>query len=141
MSGHGDNLKITIGDLDIMARTVFMEARSEPFDGAKAVVHVVINRVIWRSGDRWTTLAQACLDWLQFSGWRDEDPNLKAAIDADLNNMAMRRAWWAMLEALHEPDPLAGARHYHADYVSPKWAKGHSPVARIGRHFFYNTVA
>ena len=30
-----------------------------------------------------------------------------------------------------------GSTHYHADYVSPKWAKEIDLVGRVGTHIFY----
>ena len=32
---------------------------------------------------------------------------------------------------------VAGATHYHADYVTPYWAPGLVRIAQIGRHIFY----
>ena len=35
-------------------------------------------------------------------------------------------------------DPTAGADHYCADYIAaPKWARGRTPTAKIGRHLFF----
>jgi spore germination cell wall hydrolase CwlJ-like protein len=34
-------------------------------------------------------------------------------------------------------DHARGATHFHADYVSPAWARALCPTARIGRHIFY----
>ena len=35
-------------------------------------------------------------------------------------------------------DPTGGADHYYADYIAaPKWARGRTPTARIGRHLFF----
>ena len=35
------------------------------------------------------------------------------------------------------PDRVAGATHYHADYVLPYWASSGHPVTKIGAHIFY----
>ena len=35
------------------------------------------------------------------------------------------------------PDRVAGATHYHADYVSPYWASSGTRVTKIGAHIFY----
>ena len=32
-----------------------------------------------------------------------------------------------------------GATHYHADYVSPDWAKRYHRIVKIGQHIFYRT--
>lgn len=134
---------LTPGDIDIGWRTVWMEARGEPYEGQKAVAHVLRNRVSHRIGDRWNTIAQACLDWLQFSGWREADPNFSKAMVLTLNDSAARRALRAFLEALDERDTTQGARHYHAASMAPapSWTRGKQPCARIGGHLFYNDVA
>jgi spore germination cell wall hydrolase CwlJ-like protein len=38
-------------------------------------------------------------------------------------------------------DFTRGAKHYHADYVSPKWAVSMKPVHQIGKHIFYIQVS
>jgi len=34
-------------------------------------------------------------------------------------------------------DPVEGATHYHATYVSPTWAKNMQKVVQIQEHVFY----
>ncbi|HPF77758.1 MAG TPA: cell wall hydrolase, partial [Alphaproteobacteria bacterium] len=50
----------------------------------------------------------------------------------------LRIARRAVIGALK--DNTNGATHYHADYVSPYWARGEAPVKTIGRHIFYRLV-
>jgi spore germination cell wall hydrolase CwlJ-like protein len=39
-------------------------------------------------------------------------------------------------------DFTRGARHYHATTIpQPKWARGHQPCFRLGKHIFYNDIA
>jgi spore germination cell wall hydrolase CwlJ-like protein len=122
-----------------------MEARGESLEGQRAVVHVLFNRRDFRRFDRWNCIAQVCLDWLQFSGWRDSDPNFVAAMQVDLNLETARTALVAFLEGWTEHanglDPTQRARHYHATSVSPRWANGHTPILALGAHRFYNDVA
>jgi spore germination cell wall hydrolase CwlJ-like protein len=33
-----------------------------------------------------------------------------------------------------------GATHYHADSITPYWAKGERPSAVIGHHLFYKII-
>jgi hypothetical protein len=35
-------------------------------------------------------------------------------------------------------DPTKGSRRFHASFLSPVWAIGLAPAARIGGYFFYN---
>lgn len=134
---------LTPGDIDVAWRTIWMEARGETYEGMKAVAHVLRNRVNYRQGDRWNTIAQACLDWLQFSGWREADPNFSKALTLTLNDSSARRALRAFLEALDERDTTQGARHYYAASMPapPKWAAGKKPCVVIGSHLFFNDVA
>ena len=37
-------------------------------------------------------------------------------------------------------DPIDGATHYHATYVSPKWAGRLAKTKQIGIHIFYKHV-
>ena len=121
-----------------------MEARGEDPEGQRAVTHVLFNRRDHRKGDRWNTIAQVCLDWLQFSGWRENDPNFSAAMRMDLNFDSAREcaisflAGWS--EHMEGIDPTHGSRHYHASYVKPYWAVAHTPTVTIGRHIFYNDI-
>jgi hypothetical protein len=131
---------LTPGDLDIGWRTVRMESAGESYAGKVAVAHVLINRVNYRQGDRWNTLAQVCLDWLQFSGWREADPTFKAALYADLDLVGIECVR-ALAEACTTADTTQGARHYHARSVSPSWAAGKVPVLDLGAHRFYAGIA
>ena len=135
---------LTPGDIDIGWRTVWMEARGESREGKEAVVHVLFNRLEYRIGDRWNTIAQVCLDWLQFSGWRENDPSFVKAQTIDLNTSSARTALGAFLAAWSQrpTDPTKGSRHYYADSIpAPKWAVGHQPCLVLGHHRFFNDVA
>lgn len=136
---------LTIGDLDIAWRTVWQEARNQPYVGKLAVAWVLRNRLEYKPGDRWATLAQVCLDWLQFSGWRDQDKNLQASMVADLDGLG-RECLRSVLEAFAgdaKNDPTRGARHYYAPKAMPTppaWAVGHQPSAIIQDHYFFTGV-
>ena len=140
---------LTPGDLDIGWRTVWMEARGEPYEGKVAVAWVIRNRLEYRIGDRWNTIAQVCLDWLQFSGWRESDPNFMAAQKETLTPVAIDciRALCEVMNGDKAHDPTHGARHYYAPAAMPKntpvpgWAMGQTPAAKIGAHVFFNNVA
>ena len=137
---------LTIGDLDVAWRTVRQEAANQPYVGKLAVAWTFRNRLEWKSGDRWATLAQVCLDWMQYSGWRDQDPNLKPSQVADLDPLG-RDCLRAVLEAFAgkpSDDPSRGARHYYAPKVLPKppaWAAGREPSAIIADHLFFAGIA
>lgn len=135
---------LTQEDLMIAARTVWGEARGEPYDGKLAVACVMVNR--WRRVDgqfaRDDTLASACLRHLQFSAWNAGDPNFAALQRVQVDDQVFRECLRAVLVAVDAvADPTVGAVHYHAKGVLPDWARGHRPSATIGGHLFYNDVA
>jgi len=133
-------VNLTPGDLDILARTVYGEARGEPYEGKKAVAHVIINRTTFKIGDRDHSIAAAALRWLQFSAWNESDPNRAQMEKVTLADKSFRECMRAALEAFDEPDPTVGSRHYHTRGVTPSWSRGTAPVIQIGNHVFFNNI-
>ncbi len=133
-------------EIDVLARTIFGEARSEPHEGLEAVASVVLNRVkiAQKRGRYWwgNNIIGVCQKPYQFSCWNKNDPSYQKLINVTDDNIhfatALRIARRAVIDAL--PDVTKGATHYHADYVSPYWAKGETPVKVISRHIFYKLV-
>lgn len=133
--------------VDVLARTLFGEARGEPVRGREAVAAVVINRVKRarsRAGGYWwgNTVEEVCRKPWQFSCWNAADPNREriATVAADNKVFAScqriaRRAVRGRLE-----DPTFGSTHYHARAVHPPWARRRAPRVEIGNHLFYNDV-
>jgi spore germination cell wall hydrolase CwlJ-like protein len=132
---------ITARDIDILARTVYGEARGESDLGKLAVAWVVCNRARRVS----SSIAEAALKSTHFSCWnnaREMDLNQLSMMIADLSDPTYARCMAAALQAAHGfgKDPTDGARHYHAFGVSPDWAKGHI-YETIGSHRFYRNIA
>lgn len=133
-------MTILLEDILIGGRTIFGEARGQPYEGMKAVGHVLINRWKFHTGDRDHSLAAAALRWLQFSAWNENDPNREKMGSVDFNHPQFRLSIRAMLEAVDELDYTLGAKHYHTSSISPQWAQGKTPCLVIGDHAFYNDV-
>lgn len=134
---------LNFGNLPVMVRTVFGEARGEPYEGKLAVAHVILNRAR-RPGWWGKSIGKVCLKKWQFSCWLPGDPNRRVIENADLDIPLMRECLKACLEAAAgAPDPTGGAAHYYATSMPtpPKWAKGKTPDVVIGRHAFYRNVA
>lgn len=125
-------------ELRCLALNIYWEARSEPMAGQFAVAAVTLNRAkdprfpqdicdVVRDGGEINR--HRC----QFSWWCDGKG------DTPLEKRAWNRAMMVarLVNAEAVADPTGGALWYHADYVSPSWAKVKSPTARIGRHIFY----
>ncbi|MDR3285360.1 MAG: cell wall hydrolase [Holosporales bacterium] len=131
-------------DIDILARTIYGEARGEfAKSGLAALIavgNVVMNRVekqIWFGH----TVPEVCQKPQQFSCWNQEDPNYGAVQKASFNDplfslccevapRIIARTW---------PDLTKGADHYYAQTLAkaPYWAEGHKPTVIIGQHLFF----
>ncbi len=132
--------------IDVLARTLWGEARGEGIDGMKAVACVILNRVhvAEKKGGFWwgNNIIQVCQKPYQFSCWNRSDPNfrkLQAVGEEDLYfASALRIARRAVIGAL--ADITNGATHYHANSVTPYWARGETAVKMVGGHKFYKLV-
>ena len=133
-------------EVDVLARTLWGEARSEGREGLEAVASVVLNRVkvsrkmagYWWGND----VIQVCQKPYQFSCWNKTDPQYRRVISVDEKDIyfvsCVRVARRALLGAIE--DPTNNATHYHADYVNPSWADPRKKTVIIGRHAFYKLV-
>jgi len=129
---------------DVLARTIWGEARGEGVPGMEAVACVVLNRVkrANQKGGYWwgNNIIQVCQKPYQFSCWNRADPNFRKLLAVDASDLyfatAMRVANRTIAGVLK--DSTGGATHYHARGTLPYWAKGETPSAEIGRHVFYN---
>lgn len=125
--------------LACLAKNVYYEAGSEPFEGKIAVAQVVMNRVA--SGrfpdDICQTIYQKNVFYqkvvCQFSWYCDRSTTVKPIHKVNYDE-SMTAAKKVLLEGFRLPS-LEGALFFHASYVTPEWNK--KPVAKIGRHIFY----
>ncbi|WP_293880044.1 cell wall hydrolase [Sphingomonas sp.] len=120
-----------------LATAIAYEAAHEPIEGQQAVAEVVLNRLHHPAFPK-----SVCGVIFAGSG-RRTGCQFSFACDGALSRhmpvaiMAAARA--VANAALDGKNPLrvAGATHYHANYVSPYWAPSLIRVARIGAHIFY----
>lgn len=133
-------------EIDVLARTLWGEARGEGQGGMEAVASVILNRVAVArrlDGYWWgNTIIQVCQKPYQFSCWNKLDPNFKKLLAVDEGDIhfatALRVARRAVLGFIK--DKTGEATHYHALGIQPNWALGQTPTARIGYHVFYALV-
>lgn len=133
-------------EIDVLARTLWGEARGEGSTGMEAVASVILNRaeIGRRMGGYWwgNTVIQVCQKPYQFSCWNKQDPNFKKLLSVTIDDIhfatAVRVARRAMLGFVK--DQTIGATHYHTLDILPKWAKGQKPTTRIGHHIFYAII-
>jgi N-acetylmuramoyl-L-alanine amidase len=135
-------------EADIVAATIWAEARGDGVRGMAAVAAVIGNRrrnTPPRYGAGWVGV---CLRRWQFSCWNIYDDG-RRDLNLDLILNGPDGARWHQAQALAElimadllRDPTEGATHYHTPAVSPRWKD--SPQMRflrqIGDHVFYYEV-
>ncbi|HET9189792.1 MAG TPA: cell wall hydrolase [Rudaea sp.] len=128
--------------VEIVARTLWGEARGQGNTGMQAVCNVIQNRAKnpgWWGND----LRSVCLANEQFDCWNLKDPQA-ARMRGPINDGAFVIATAIANKAVAETlaDLTRGADHYFAETIpTPSWAYGRSPTFVCGtpgdRHFFY----
>jgi spore germination cell wall hydrolase CwlJ-like protein len=134
-----EKMRIKSDELMIWARTVYLEASGEPYEGMVAVAWVIRNRVEAKV-DRWgMNVIGVCKAPKQFSCWNLDDPQTAARHNATLDDLALQDAYGAVIGVARgrEADPTGGCTHYHAVGVSPRWARDTRSHVTIGHHRFY----
>ena len=126
--------------LGCLAKNIYHEAGSEPFEGKAAVAQVTLNRVNSGKfpGDVCKTIYQKNIIYekviCQFSWTCDRAIAFRAINKANYDE-SMIAAQKVLMENFRLPS-LEKALFYHADYINPNWGK--KPIAHIGHHIFYN---
>lgn len=134
----------TFNDLEVMARTIYGEARGESYEGKLAVAHVIINRSKL-PGYGGPTIAGVCKKPWQFSCWNENDPMRPKLLAASVEQMGP--CILAAIDALRNEvvDPTNGATHYLNPEMTrkirhgslPEWADEKKITVKLGRHWFY----
>ena len=130
-------------DVDVLARTIYGEARGELREGRFAVAFSVLNRLKAGSwyGD---TAKEVCQKPWQYSVWNKNDPNLEVIQSVDESDPLFKESLKIARKVLRQEawDFTHGSTHYYAKSLEnvPDWAKGKKPAATIGNHLFFNNV-
>lgn len=132
--------KVRERQLSCLARNIYYEAGSEPFEGKVAVAQVTLNRM--ESGKFPDDVCQVIYQKnvfyervvCQFSWYCDREATVRPIHKGNYDE-SMEAAKKVLLEGFRLPS-IKTALYYHADYVNPGWNK--ERVAKIGRHIFYN---
>lgn len=115
-------------DWDIAGRTLFGEARGEPFLAQVAVAWVIRNRAerpSWWGRD----IQGVCLKDKQFSCWNDSDPNRERITTVTQDESRFRLCLGIVALVLSDDlsDPTDGATHYYTT-AKPPWSNVWPPV-------------
>ncbi len=133
--------------IDVLARTLWGEARGEGPMGMEAVACVILNRVAVAQsyGSYWwgNDIISVCQKPYQFSCWNRSDPNYRRLLEVNDKNIhfatALRIARRAVSGTLN--DITNAATHYYADTIAaPKWAIGEKPTLKLGHHIFFKLI-
>jgi spore germination cell wall hydrolase CwlJ-like protein len=127
-----------------LALNIYYEARGSNLADKAAVSDVVLNRVndtrypnticeVVKQGEKHAN-GNMVRNRCQFSWYCDGKSDVP--LDKDRWFEAQMIAW-GFLEYDKYRGITEGATHYHATYVSPRWAKDLQMVGRIGAHIFY----
>lgn len=128
-------------EVNVLARTLYGEARGESWGGMEAVALVILNRALDRT--RWPNrVREVCLQPKQFSCWNVGDPNREIILRSasvlgkdERYQLCLLMAQLALNGELH--DFTRGANHYHARGTKPYWADRHKVALTLGNHVFY----
>lgn len=137
-----------MSDIDILARTIYGEARGEGLEGMEAVACVVMNRYrshkwycgyTWINGMKVPSVAQTCLKRFQFSCWNKNDPNLDKVLKVTSADKQFIECLLVAKRAVSGElkDFTHGATYYHTRAIKPYWARKKSPCYETGNHLFY----
>ena len=146
-------------ELYCLAMNIYFEAKSEPIAGQYAVADVVLNRV---NDARYpNSICEVVLQGPVRESWKTKkDPDLPkeerkfnpvkhkcqfswycdGKADKVRDGDAWRNAQEIAYRIVNESKfrgVTESSTHYHATYVSPKWAPQLDLVGRIGTHIFY----
>jgi N-acetylmuramoyl-L-alanine amidase len=137
--------------IECMAQNVYHEARSQGTAGRLAVMAVTSNRVqdhrypntvcevvkqgphrpSWKGTGELIPVRHRCQFSWYCDGKSDKVHDLKTYNEIrDLSALVVRGD-------INVIDITEGATHYHADYVSPDWAKTKTKTIEIEDHIFY----
>ena len=142
--GFKPQVQHSFSAIDILARTIFGEARSEPMNGMIGVAAVIANRTHAQRARWGRTVEEVCKMPKQFSCWNTpvtepDKANQKALLEVGPETPVFTQCVNIARKTLSGEivDPTLGANHYfNAAVVMPDFAVGVTPTIVIGRHTF-----
>jgi spore germination cell wall hydrolase CwlJ-like protein len=140
-----------MNDEDILARTLYGEARGEGIDGIEAVACVIMNRFkarkwftgyVIENGQKVPSVAQTCLKKWQFSCWNKNDPNAEKIKKVTEQDAVFAQCLAVARRAIKGElkDWTGGAVYYHTKQIKPVWAQGKYPCYALKNHLFYKDI-
>jgi len=134
-------------DVDVLARTIYGEARSEVDAGRIGVAYTVVNRVsiAQAKGGYWwgNTIREVCLKPSQYSCWNRNDPNRAVILAVRPGNQIFDRCLVIARQAIDRAiaNPVRRSAHYYSIRIpAPIWARGKRHYVQLGVHKFYENI-
>lgn len=127
-------------ETEILARTIYGEAKANDIEDATAISCVILNRVNYRN---WPgNVADVCLQPLQFSVWNESDAGRPRMLRAQRGDSWFDQCWTVAEKALAGAliDKTRTATHYHTRAVKPRWSKGKLPCYETPGHLYFNNI-
>ncbi|MEO7655282.1 MAG: cell wall hydrolase [Sphingomicrobium sp.] len=137
-----DPFRMAGGDIDqrraelCLTQAVYYEAGFEPLEGRRAVAQVVLNRTRHPAYPR-------SICGVVYQRSNNNICQFTFVCDGALNRAPATASWHVAQQvaraalAGYVEKTVGSATHYHADYVSPRWAPMLAKVAQLGQHIFY----
>lgn len=139
-----------LSPIEIIALTIYGEARGEPIEGQIAVGFVIRNR-FYSDQTKYKTYNQVCLEPKQFSCWNQDDPNYniltelaQKMIDGQSIDVPMRQFMFIAEGVIYTNiyTNVGGNRYYLTtrmfDNDRPIWAKNAKNVIIKGNQTFFD---
>ncbi len=129
-----------LSDKDILARTVYLEARGEPKDGWRGVAFVILRRAkLNKSYWGGNSVKKVCLKAGQFECY-------KQGLDHSIRNISLYNEIKLVTDKIFDgddtTDPTRGADHYNnptKENPPPDWTYNCNKTVMIGKHQFYKS--
>lgn len=124
-------------DTELLAKTLYLEAADQPFEGQCAVAMVILERVRDR---RWSdTIRGVILQPHQFSCWSGRDPECTKIVQNKSSEKCGLIAHMVEIGTFRRylGDQLPAFNHYYnPDLCSPPWKDKMTDCQKIGDHIF-----
>mgnify|MGYP002622725484 CR=1 FL=1 len=122
-------------ELVSLACNIYFEGRGETVEGRYAIAHVTMNRV---EDSRYPSSVSRVV-WQR----KGRVSQFEWTLDGKSDKIRNKAAWADSLKVAYDvinnrhKDNTAGSTHYHADWMTPYWAKTLDKKGKIGKHIFY----
>lgn len=139
-----------LSDTEILALTIYGEARGEPIEGQIAVANVINNRFL-NNPKKYKSISEVCLEPLQFSCWNMNDPNYTMLLELGSqifygpvpDNFTLKQCVWIATGIINDSllDNTKRSKNYmtktlYYSYDKPTWAIKAKVNVELGNHVF-----